>query len=131
MARSQEKSNMSTAHEQRQQLSHVVIQPSLPHAVITGDLRFAVTESDAARGPISGNYRIETREMQESFWVLWGTEGQVQSRHARVTEIIFALAGARVGQMWIYQVQAQVTDRRTSIVTGVFVQILVIPDLLH
>jgi hypothetical protein len=122
---------MSTAHEQRQQLSHVVIQPSLPHVVITGDLRLAVTESDAARGPITGNYRIETRELQESFWVLWGAEGQVQNRHARVTEIIFALAGARVGQMWIYQVQAQVTDRRTSIVTGVFVQILVTPDLLH
>ena len=45
--------------------------------------------------------------------------------------MVFALAGARVSQMWIYQVQAQVTYRRTSIVTGVFVQILVTPDLLH
>ena len=45
--------------------------------------------------------------------------------------MVFVLAGARVSQMWIYQVQAQVTDRRTSIVTGVFVQILVTPDLLH
>jgi hypothetical protein len=122
---------MSTVHEKRQQLSHIVIQSSLPHVIITGDLRLAVTESDAARGPIKGKYRIETREMQESCWVLWGAEGQVQNRHARVTEIIFALAGARVGQMWIYQVQAQVTDRRTSIVTGVFVQILVTPDLLY
>src|SRR5450755_601704 len=122
---------MSTAHEQRLQLSHVVIQPYQPHVVITGDLRLAVTESDAAHGPITGNYRIETSEMQESFWVLWGAEGQVQHRHARVTDITFALAGARAGQMWIYQVQAQVTDRRTSIVTGVFVQILVTPDLLH
>ena len=31
--------------------------------------------------------------------------------------------------MSIYSVQAQVTDRRTSIVTGVFIQILVIADI--
>jgi hypothetical protein len=32
--------------------------------------------------------------------------------------------------MWIYPVQAQVTDQRTSIVIGVFVQILVTADPL-
>jgi hypothetical protein len=90
-----------------------------------------VTESDAARGPITGSYRIETREMQEPLRVLWGAEGQVQSRQTRATDITFALPGARAGQMWIYSVQAQVTDQRTSIVTGVFVQILVTPDTFH
>lgn len=122
---------MDTTFVQRQQLSPVVIQPSLSHVVITGDLRLVVTESDAAHGPITGSYRIETREMQEPLRVLWGAEGQVWSRQTRATDITFALPGARAGQRWIYPVQAQVTDRRTSIVTGVFVQILVTPDPLH
>jgi hypothetical protein len=56
---------MSTAHEQRQQLSPLVIQPSLPQAVITGDLQLSVTELDAAYGPITGSYSIKAREMQE------------------------------------------------------------------
>ena len=37
-------------------------------------------------------------------------------------------AQAQAGQRWIYPVQVQVTDQRTSIVTGVFVQILVTAD---
>jgi hypothetical protein len=122
---------MSTALEQGQQLSPLVIQPSLSHVVITGDLRLSVTESDAAHGPITGSYRIETREMQRPCWVLWGDDGQVRNSQARATAIAFEMPGALAGQMWIYQVQAQVTDQRTSIVAGVFVQILVIPDPLH
>jgi hypothetical protein len=122
---------MSTAHEQRQQLSPLVIQPSLPQAVITGDLRLSVTESDAAYGPITGSYRIKTREMQEPLHILWGAEGQVWKRWARATVIAFEMPKARAGQIWIYAVQAQVTDQRTSIVAGVFVQILVTPDPLH
>jgi hypothetical protein len=122
---------MSTALEQRQQLPPLVIQTSLPQVVITGDLRLSVTESDAAHGPITGSYRIETREMQEPLRVLWGAEGQVRSRQTRATDITFEMPGARAGQIWIYAVQAQVTDQRTSIVTGVFVQILVTPNTFH
>jgi hypothetical protein len=66
--------------------------------------------------------------MQEPLQVLWGAEGQVGSRQARATEIAFEMSGARAGQMRIYPVQVQVTDRRRSIVTGIFVQIRVTPD---
>ena len=113
---------MSTALEQGQQ--------PLPHVVITGDLQLSVTESEAAHGPITGHYRIETRQMQEPLQVYWGTEGQVCHRQARATEIAFAMPQAQAGQRWVYPIQAQVKDRRTSIVTGVFVQILVTADTL-
>ena len=113
---------MSTALEQRQE--------SLPQVVVIGDLRLSVTESEAAHGPITGHYSIETREMQEPLQVCWGAEGQVRDRQARATDIAFEMPQARVGQRWIYSVQAQVTDQRTSIVTGVFVQILVTADTL-
>jgi hypothetical protein len=121
---------MSIAFEQRQQQAPPVIQPSLPQVVIIGDLRLSVTESEAAHGPITGSYSIETRQMQEPFQVLWGAEGQVRNRQARATDIAFEMPQARAGQMWIYSVQAQVTDQRTSIVSGVFVQILVTADTL-
>lgn len=121
---------MSTIPEQRQQLSPLTTQTSLPRVVITGDLRLSVTESDAAHGPIKGSYRIEMEEMREPLQVSWGAEGQVQSRQARATEIAFEMPGARAGQTWIYAVQAQVTNRWRSIVTGVFVQIFVTPDTL-
>jgi hypothetical protein len=113
---------MSTALEQRQE--------PLPQVGITGDLRLSVTESEATHGPITGHYSIETRQMQEPLWVLWGAEGQVCNRQARATDIAFEMPQAQAGQSWIYPVQAQVTDQRTSIVTGVFVQILVTADTL-
>jgi len=113
---------MSTALEQKQQ--------PLPQVVITGDLCLSVTESEAAHGPITGHYSINTRQMQEPFWVLWGAEGQVCNRQARTTDIAFAMPQAHAGQRWIYPVQAQVTDQRTSIVTGVFVLIHVTADTL-
>jgi hypothetical protein len=119
---------MSTLYEQRHQLSPRQTLTSLPQVFITGDLQLSVTESDAAYGPVKGSYRIEIQEMQEPLQVLWGAEGQVRSRQARATEIAFEMSEARAGQMRIYSVQVQVTGRRRSIVTGVFVQILVIPD---
>ena len=119
---------MNTTFEQRQQLSPFAIQTSLPHVAVTGDLQLSVTELDAAHGSIKGSYSIETREMQEPLLLVWGGEGQVLNRRARTTDIAFEMSGAQVGQTWIYPVQVQVTDRRTCIVTGVFVQILVIPD---
>jgi hypothetical protein len=119
---------MSTVLHQRQQPSPPATQTSLPHVVITGDLRLVVIESDAARGPITGSYCIETREMQEPLLVLWSAEGQVLSRQARATDITFEMRGTRAGQTLIYPVQVQVTDRWTSVVSGVFVQILVTAD---
>jgi hypothetical protein len=121
---------MSAIYEQRQRLSSLGIQTSLSQVFITGDLQLCVTESDAAHGPIKGSYRIETQEIQEPLQVLWGAEGQVESRQTRATDIAFEMSGVQAGQMRIYPVQVQVTDQRTSIVSGVFVQILVIPDTL-
>jgi hypothetical protein len=119
---------MSAIYEQRHQLPLRQTQTSLPQVFITGDLQLSVTESDADHGPVKGSYRIEIREMQEPLQVLWGAGGQVQSRRAKATDITFEMSGARAGQMRIYPVQVQVTDRRRCIVTGVFVQILVTPD---
>src|SRR2546421_8273410 len=113
---------MSTALEQRQE--------SLPQVVVIGDLRLSVTESEAAHGPITGHYSIETHKMQEPLQVCWGAEGQVRNRQERATDIAFEMPQAQAGQQWIYSVQVQVTDQRTSIVTGVFVQILVTADTL-
>lgn len=89
-----------------------------------------MTESEAARGSITGNYSIETRQMQEPLQVYWGAEGQARNRQAWTTDITFEIPQARAGQRWVYPVQAQVTDQRTSIVTGMFVQILVTEDSL-
>ena len=119
---------MSIAHEQRQQSSPLVIQTYFTQVLIIGDLCLSVTESEAAHGPITGSYRIETQQMQEPLQIYWGAEGQVLSRHARASYIAFEMPQAQAGQRWIYPVQVQVTDHRTSIVTGVFVQILVTAD---
>jgi hypothetical protein len=119
---------MSIVLKQRQPLSLLATKTSLSRASIKGDLRLTVTESDAAHGPIKGSYKIETEEMQEPVQVSWGGEGHVHSRQARATDIAFEIPEARAGQTWIYTVQAQVTDRWRSIVTGVFVQIFVTRD---
>jgi hypothetical protein len=119
---------MNTTFVQGQPQSPLAIQEALPHVIITGDLQLVVTESEAAQGPITGSYRIEPKQMQEPLQVCWGGEGQVCNRQARATDIAFEMPQAQAGQSWIYPVQAQVTDQRTSIVTGVFVQILVTAD---
>lgn len=119
---------MNRTHTQRQPASPLAPQTAFPSVVITGDLRLVVTEADAARGPITGSYRIQTQGMQEPLLVLWGAEGQVLSRQARATAITFAIPGTRAGQNVIASVQVQVTDQRVSVVSGVFVQILVIAD---
>ena len=113
---------MSIVYEQGQQ--------PLPQIVITGDLRLSVTESEAAHGAITGKYSVESWQMQEPLQVCWGAEGQVCHRQDRVIDITFEIPQAQAGQRWIYSVQAQVTDQHTSIVTGVFVQILVTADTL-
>jgi hypothetical protein len=113
---------MSSSLEQRQL--------TLPEVIITGDLCLSVTESEAAHGPITGHYSINTWQMQEPFWILWGAEGQMCNRQARTTDIDFEMPQAHAGQRWIYLVQAQVTDQRTSVLTAVFVQILVTADTL-
>src|ERR1700730_5514290 len=90
----QEKSNMRTALKQRQQ--------HLPQVVITGDLQLSVTESEAALGPITGHYSIETWQMQGPLQVYWGAEGQVCNRQDKVTDIAFEMPQAQAGQRWIY-----------------------------
>ncbi len=87
-----------------------------------------MNESDAAFRLVKGSYRVDTEDIQEPLEVLWGAEGQVQSRQARATDITFEMPGARAGQTWTYLVQVQVTDRWRSIISGVFVQILVTRD---
>jgi hypothetical protein len=119
---------MSTLLKHGRQLSRLAAEISHSRASIKGDLRLTVTESDAAHGPIKGSYKIEIEEMQEPLQVNWGGEGQVVSRQGRETDIAFEIPEAQAGQTWIYAVQAQVTDRWRSIVTGVFVQIFVTPD---
>ena len=119
---------MDTTLVQGQPQSPLAVQAALPHVGITGDLQLVVTESDVARGQIIGRYSIETQEMQKPLQVYWGGEGEVKDRRARTTEIAFKMPGFRAGQMSVYSVQAQVTDRRTSVVTGVFIQIRVIAD---
>lgn len=119
---------MSTVLKHTQPLSRLAAKISLSRASIKGDLCLTVTESDAAHGPIKGSYKIEIEEMQEPLQVSWGAEGQVMSRQGRATDIAFEIPEAQAGQTWIYAVQAQVTDRWRSIVTGVFVQIFVTPD---
>ena len=121
---------MHSAFEQRKQSVPLDIESCFPQVVITGDLQISVTESDAAHGSITGNYSIETWQMQEPLQVCWGAEGQVRNRLAKTTAITFEIPQARAGHSWVYSVQAQVTDQRKSIVTGVFVQILVTADTL-
>jgi hypothetical protein len=130
LASNEENSSMNTPLEQRQHGVPLGIQTYLPQVLIRGDLRLSVTESEVAHGPVTGHYCIETREMQEPLHVCWGAEGQVRNCQARATDIAFEVPQAQVGQRWIYPVQAQVTDQRTSIVTGVFVQIFVTADTL-
>jgi len=74
-------------------------------------------------GPITGSYRIETQGMQ--MLVLWNSEEQVLNRQSRATSITFDIAGIRAGQSVIVSVQVQVTDRRLSVMSGVFAQSLV------
>lgn len=119
---------MSTLLKDTQPLSRLAAKISFSRASIKGDLCLTVTESDAAHGPIKGSYKIEIEEMQEPLQVNWGAEGQVMSRQGKATDIAFEIPEAQAGQTWIYAVQAQVTDRWRSIVTGVFVQIFVTPD---
>jgi len=99
-----------------------------PKVLITGDLRLYVTESEAALQPIKGSYSIETVGMQEPLHILWYAEGQVLSRQARSTDIVFDLPGTRAGQPCIYLVAVQVTERGVQgrvVLSGTFVHIFV------
>ena len=98
-----------------------------PKVSITGDIRMCVSELDTAVRPIIGHYSIEPTGMQEPLYTLWYAEGRVLHRQAHTTTIAFDLHGARAGETHTYLVAAQVTEspERRSIVSGVFVQILV------
>jgi hypothetical protein len=115
----------------------------LPKASIRGDINFCVTEQEIMRGPIIGRYRVETEDLQEPLFCLWcAQDGEVLNRNARSTDIAFDLSGERTsqcwmpvildgsctGQLWTSVVSVQVMgarDAHDSIVSGIFVQILV------
>jgi hypothetical protein len=102
-----------------------------PRVVLTGDLRFSVTEQEVARGPIIGQYTLETQDMQEPLRVLWHAQnGRVLHRCARSTAIAFDLYGAGADQIWTSVITVQMTDAETfdTIIKGTFVQILVTKD---
>jgi hypothetical protein len=102
-----------------------------PHVALTGDLRLSVTEQEVARGPITGQYTVETPDLPEPPFVLWqARNGRVLNRSARSTAITFDLSGARADQIWTSVITVQVTDAETynTIVIGTFVQILVTND---
>ena len=87
-----------------------------------------VTEQEVARGPITGNYTVETQDMREPLHVLWlAQDGEVFNRCACTTPIAFDLSGTRAGQMWTTVITVQVTDAETfsTIIEGTFVQIFV------
>jgi hypothetical protein len=97
-------------------------------ASITGDLTLRVTEQEVARGPITGNYTVETQDMKEPLHVLWhAQDGEVFNRCASTTPIAFDLSGTQAGHMWTTVITVQVTDAETfsTIIEGTFVQILV------
>lgn len=97
-------------------------------ASITGDLAIMVTEQEVARGPITGNYTVETQDMREPLHVLWHEQdGEVFNRCTCTTPIASLLSGTRAGQMWTTVITVQVTDAETfsTIIEGTFVQILV------
>lgn len=101
-----------------------------PMVLITGDLHLCVSEAEVAARPVRGSYRIETEEMREPLQVIWSAEGRVLTGGAASTDIEFDLHGARAGQTWTYVVAVQVmgSDGLCCIVSGRFVQILVIED---
>lgn len=98
-----------------------------PRVSIIGDTRLYVTESEAARGPIAGYYRIESTGLQAPLYALWYAEGRVLHRNTLTTSILFDLHGAQAGEIRTFLVGVQVTEgnERRSIVSGVFVQIFV------
>lgn len=98
-----------------------------PRALIAGDLHLCVTESEVARMPVKGSYRIDAEGMQEPLQIFWNAEGRVLNREAGSTDIEFDMRGSRAGQMRVHVVTAQVMERDgwRCIVSAVFVKILV------
>lgn len=98
-----------------------------PKVSIIGDTRLYITESEAALGAVAGYYRIESTGLQAPLYALWYAEGRVLHRSTLTTRILFDLRGARAGETRTFLVGVQVTEgnERRSIVSGVFVQILV------
>ena len=99
-----------------------------PKVSITGDIRLRVSELDTAVRPIIGRYSIESTGIQEPLHTLWYAEGRVLYRQEHSTTIAFDMHGARAGETRTYLVAAQVTEspEQRCIVSGVFVQILVV-----
>jgi hypothetical protein len=116
-----------------------------PEASIKGDISFCVTRQQVIAGPITGHYRVETKDLQEPIFFYWhAQDGEVLNRNASSTEIAFDLRGERTGpwwtpatlgggskgQLWTSVISVQVTgaDALYSIISATFVQILVIGE---
>lgn len=103
-----------------------------PAVFIRGDIRLSVSEAQAASGPITACYNIETMGMQEALYIFWQAEGQVHNRHDRSTPIAFDVRGARAGEIRTYVVAVQVAESGKLgrvVQCGVFVQIRIGEDL--
>jgi len=103
----------------------------MPGKVITGDIRLRVTESYAALRPVTGHYRIETKDMQEPLHVIWMVEGNVLNHTAYSIDVAFDMKGIRAGETLTRMLSAQVTDRNGHgriFHCSVFVQIFVVKD---
>jgi hypothetical protein len=113
-----------------------------PEACIKGDISFCVTRQQVIAGPITGHYRVETKDLREPIFFHWhAQDGAFLNRNARSTEIAFdlrsertipwwtpvTLEGGSKGQLWTSVISVQVTgaDALYSIISGTFVQILV------
>lgn len=116
-----------------------------PEACIKGDISFRVTEREAGRGPVTGHYSVETKDIPEPPFFLWyAQDGEVLSCHERSSDIVFDLRGEREGQWWtpvnlpgasmgqlwttMIAVQVMGADALDSIVSSTFIQILVIGE---
>ncbi|MGH2494174.1 MAG: hypothetical protein ACRDIV_05660 [Ktedonobacteraceae bacterium] len=115
----------------RKQHDPTTIEPALEHskALITGDVRLYVSESEVALHPVTGHYSIETTGLQEPLYMLWNAEGQVLDRRARSASITFNVSGARAGETRTFLVAVQVMESGAQgrvVQSGMFVQVVVI-----
>ena len=118
-------------HWLRKQHDPATIEPALEHSkiLITGDVRFYVSESEAALHSVTGHYSIETTGLLEPVYMLWNAEGQVLDRRARSTSIAFDVSGARSGETRTFLVAVQVMESGAQgrvVQSGMFVQVVVL-----
>ena len=106
----------------------------MPKVLIQGDIRLWVTESNAARRPVKGYYRLETEGMQEPLQVIWIIEGTVLNHTVRSIDVEFDVRAIPAGETLTRVLTAQVTDQngqRCTVHSSIFIQIFVMQDDLR